>query len=183
MNETAITVHGRLTADPVVRRSVKDGTPMATFRIASNARKRNPEAPGGYEDGATSYYSVVAFRSLGANSSMALSKGDPVVVSGNLEIEEFTRPDGSKGSTAQILAQAIGHDLTWGVTMFRKVSRGAGGEALASDPRVQAATSALAELAQGEADGEHPAYDYVGEDGSLVDSVTGEVREDSRPAA
>lgn len=176
MNETSITVVGRLTADPVLR-STTSGAAMATFRIATNARKRNAST-GEYEDGQTSFYNVRAYRSLGANLAVSLKKGQPVVISGSLEIAEYDRQDGSKGVAGEILAAAIGHDLTWGITTLTKVARNVGGDSAAADPHVQAATNAMsARIAEGERDPETVPYLVLDDDGDAVDPVTGEVRE------
>ena len=182
MNETPITVVGRLTADPVLR-ATTSGTTMATFRLATNVRKKDP-ASGEYVDGQTSYYNVRAYRSLGANLAACLSKGQAVVVSGSLEVTEYSRQDGTKGVAGEILATAVGHDLTWGITRLTKVARSVSGESVANDPHVIASMTALeaqdAEIEQ------HPStadYFTVNDDGDVVDPVTGEIRESTASAA
>lgn len=121
MNETFVTVQGRLVADPE-RKVGGAGTPFTVFRIASTVRR--PARNGGYEDGGTSFYSVVAFRALAANAARSLKKGDPVVVMGRQRINEFVRQDDSRGTSVEIDARAIGHDLTFGTTEFAKVVAG-----------------------------------------------------------
>ena len=111
MNETTITVVGRLVADPVIRQTYA-GSNVTTFRIATNARKNRP-GTGEFEDGPTSYYNISAYKSLGANAAISLHRGEPVVVTGALEVSTFDRQDGSKGSAADITARQIGHDLSW----------------------------------------------------------------------
>jgi ATP-binding cassette ChvD family protein len=49
MNETYVTIRGRLVADPTVR-TTKTGSPMATFRVATSARKQVQGQPGVWED-------------------------------------------------------------------------------------------------------------------------------------
>lgn len=121
MNETFVTVQGRLVADPE-RRVGSTGTPFTVFRVASTVRR--PARGGGYEDGGTSFYSVVAFRALGANVARSLHKGDPVLVMGRQRVNEFVRSDESRGTSVEIDARAIGHDLTFGTTEFAKVVQG-----------------------------------------------------------
>lgn len=182
MNETPITVIGRLTADPVLR-PTPSGAAMATFRIATNVRKKDAST-GEYKDGQTSFYNVRAFRSLGANLAASLEKGQAVVVSGSLEITEYDRQDGSKGVAGEILATAVGLDLTWGITRLTKVARSASGESVASDPHVQASMTAMAaRLAEDEQAAESIDYLTVNDDGDTVDPVTGEVREVTAAAA
>ena len=179
MNETPITVVGRLTADPVLR-STSSGAAMATFRIALNARKKNATT-GEYEDGHTSFYNVRAFRSLGANLAACVKKGQAVVVTGTLEITEYDRQDGTKGVNGEILANAVGLDLTWGVTHLTKVARTPAGDSVANDPHVRAALSAM--TSPSPEDGEHESdrdttpYLVIDDNGDTVDPVTGEVRD------
>ncbi|NYF99231.1 single-stranded DNA-binding protein [Janibacter cremeus] len=129
MNETELTVAGRLVADPE-HRTTRAGVQFTTFRLATNARRRNRE--GVFIDGPTSYYNVATYRSLGMNSHTSLHKGDPVVVRGRLTINDFQRADESWGSSADIDAYSVGHDLTFGTTEYAKSGRG-------SDPAKEAA--------------------------------------------
>jgi single-strand DNA-binding protein len=120
MNESYLSIQGRLVADPELRET-KTGIAVAVFRVATTVRR--PAPGGGYQDGPTSFFNVSAFRSLGVNASRSLKKGEPVTVYGRLRINQFTRADGSHGTTAEIDAYAVGHDLTYGMTRFAKVSR------------------------------------------------------------
>lgn len=129
MNETELTVAGRLVADPE-HRTTRAGVQFTIFRLATNARRRNRE--GVFVDGPTSYYNVATYRSLGMNSHTSLHKGDPVVVRGRLTINDFQRADDSWGSSADIDAYSVGHDLTFGTTEYVKSGRG-------GDPAAQAA--------------------------------------------
>ena len=58
MNETYVTIKGRLTADPTVR-TTRTGAPMTTFRIAHSARRQVQGQPGQWEDTEASFYDVV----------------------------------------------------------------------------------------------------------------------------
>lgn len=122
MNETYVTIQGRLVADPTVRHT-RAGMPFAVFRLAHSARRPVPGEPGRYTDGQTSFYSVSAFRSLGANVGTALRKGEPVTVYGRQRISTWERSDGSTGTSVEVEAYAVGHDLTYGTTAFSKVAR------------------------------------------------------------
>lgn len=122
MNETEITVSGRVVADPE-HRTTRSGMQFTTFRLASTVRRRNRE--GVFVDGPTSFYNVAAFRSLGMNSHDSLHKGDPVVVHGRITITTWQRADESWGSSGDIEALSVGHDLTFGTSEYAKVARGA----------------------------------------------------------
>lgn len=119
MNETVITVCGRVVADPE-HRTTRSGMQFTTFRVASTVRRRNRE--GVFVDGPTSFYNVAAYRSVGMNSHTSLSKGDPVVVHGRLTINTWQRVDESWGSSPEVEAITIGHDLTYGTTEYAKAN-------------------------------------------------------------
>lgn len=119
MNEVEITVAGRVVADPE-HRVTGNGRTFTTFRVASTVRRRNRE--GVFVDVSTSFYNVAAFRSLGMNSHVSLRKGDPVVVRGRLTINTWQRADESWGSSADIEAINLGHDLTFGTTEYAKAA-------------------------------------------------------------
>lgn len=121
MNESYITVTGRVVADPESR-TTRQGVPFAAFRLASTVRRLNPRTRD-YEDGGTSFYNVTAFRSLGANVANSLKKGEPVVVYGRLRVNQWLRQDNSHATSVEIDAYNIGHDLSWGTTSLTRVSR------------------------------------------------------------
>jgi len=120
MQDTTVTVHGRLVADPemCVGRS---GQPYAKFRIASTPRRPVPGQPGAYEDGDTAFYNVYAFRHLGANLLKSFRRGEPVIVHGRLRVREYQRDDKSYGTSVNIDANGAGHDLGWGQAAYEKV--------------------------------------------------------------
>jgi single-strand DNA-binding protein len=121
MNESYITVTGRVVADPESR-TTRTGVPFAAFRLASTVRRLNPKTRE-YEDGGTSFYNVTAFRSLGANVANSLRKGEPVVVYGRLRVNQWLRQDNSHATSVEIDAYSVGHDLSWGTTELQRVTR------------------------------------------------------------
>ena len=122
MNESYITVTGRVVADPESR-TTRNGVPFAAFRVASTVRRINPQTRE-YQDGGTSFYNVTAFRSLGANIANSLKKGEPVVVYGRLRVNQWVRSsDNSHATSVEIDAYNVGHDLSWGTTSLTRVSR------------------------------------------------------------
>ena len=164
MNEIYVTVSGRLVADPEARTTKTGNVPFAAFRMASTVRRVNRET-GEFEDAATNFVNVTAFRALGANVAHSLHKGDPVVVYGRMRVNQWIRSDNTPTTTVEIDAYSVGHDLSFGTTTFEKVSRAQvdRNDRLADD-NVQAA---------------HAGYDdpetdtYVVTDEGVVDPVTG----------
>lgn len=98
-----------------------EGHHLARFRMVVNGRRFDRTADR-WVDTESSYYSVVAWRHVADNMAASISKGDPVVVMGRLRIREWER-DGVPGVTAEIDAQALGHDLTRGRTRFERPVR------------------------------------------------------------
>jgi single-strand DNA-binding protein len=138
VNETLVTIVGNVVADPE-RRTTKAGVPFAAFRVASTVRRLNLQSRE-YEDGGTSYYNVTAFRSIGANVWKSLKKGEPVMVHGRQRVNQFVRADNSLGTTVEIDAYHVGHDLGRGTTVFAKVTRAQfDDDDRLADPAVQAA--------------------------------------------
>ena len=121
MNESYITVVGRVVADPQSR-TTRTGVPFAAFRLASTVRRVSRET-GQYEDAGTSFYNVTAFRALGANVANSLHKGEPVVVHGRLRVNQWMRADNTHATSVEIDAYSVGHDLSWGTTELRRVAR------------------------------------------------------------
>ncbi|MBR7742902.1 single-stranded DNA-binding protein [Phycicoccus sp. BSK3Z-2] len=118
MYETYTTVQGRLVADPVVKQG-RYGA-FTTFRVAQSERHQVREEPGRWADSEPSFFEVSVNRAPGENAARCLRKGHPVVVHGRLRIRQFQRDDGSYGTSAELDAYALGHDLRWGVTSFTR---------------------------------------------------------------
>jgi len=116
-----ITVTGNIT-QPELRHTTA-GVPVVHFRIGSTHRV--PARDGrGWTDGETNWFSVSAFRGLAEHSFQSLHHGDRVVVSGKLHLREWDGPNG-RSFSAEIEADAVGHDLRWGTSTFQKAPGGA----------------------------------------------------------
>ena len=168
MNETFITVSGNVVGDPVVR-ATNANVPFVTFRVASNVRRLNIKT-GEYTDAGTNFVNVTAFRALGVNLANSLKKGEPVIVYGRMRVNQWVNGDRS-GTSVEIDANNVGHDLTRGQSTFTKVAKAqfAQNDRLA-DPEVQDANdqvdrdAAMAGAGYGEPAeaGEEPAMEEFG---------------------
>ena len=171
MNETYVTVSGNVVGDPVVR-ATKANVPFVTFRVASNVRRMDFKT-GEYTDAGTNFVNVTAFRALGVNLASSLVKGQPVLVYGRMRINQWVNGEKS-GTTVEIDAYRVGHDLTWGQAKFTKVARPQlNQDDRMADPEVQDANdqvdrdAAMAErdLSQLLGEGEEPTIgDFAGPD-------------------
>lgn len=96
----------------------QDGLPITSFRLASSTR-RYDTATNRWIDGETNWYTVTAFHSLGINSAGSINKGDRIMVSGLLRIRDWDNGERA-GTSVEIEADAIGHDLSWGTAVFNR---------------------------------------------------------------
>lgn len=97
-----ITVMGRLTRDPELRRT-QAGVPVASFSIACD-RDFKDKSTG---ERATDFIDVVAWRSTGEFASKYLTKGRMAVISGRLQMRDWTDKEGNKRRSAEIVAENI----------------------------------------------------------------------------
>ncbi|MFF9339749.1 MULTISPECIES: single-stranded DNA-binding protein [unclassified Streptomyces] len=120
MNDTMVTLVGNV-ATTVDWRDTVAGR-VARFRFAVTARRWDRERAV-WTDGPTSFYTVSAWRSLGANVMASVAVGEPLVVHGRLRVREDER-DGQRKTFVDIDAFAVGHDLTRGTSAFCRNPRG-----------------------------------------------------------
>ncbi|TJY67444.1 single-stranded DNA-binding protein [Arthrobacter sp. CAU 1506] len=113
-----ITVRGVLGTE-VQRKRTKKGDAVAEFRLASSGDWLNRDT-GEWVKGVTNWYTVQAFRGLAENLWRSLAKGDPVVVTGKLKLRQWELQDGRRGTSPEIDADSIGHDLRRGTAEFIK---------------------------------------------------------------
>ena len=122
MNDTLMTIVGNVVDDPRLNRT-KAGHWVANFRIASTPRRYDREA-GAWIDGATLFVTVTCWRALAENVHQSLFKGQPVVVTGRYYQREYVVNEVNR-TAYDLEATAIGHDLSRGVSTFKKMFRNA----------------------------------------------------------
>lgn len=94
-----ITIMGRLTRDPELRRTGK-GIAVASFTVAVDRDFSKDEKE-------TDFIDCVAWRQTGEFVSKYFHKGSMIVVSGRLQIRGWTDKDGSKRKTADVVAENV----------------------------------------------------------------------------
>lgn len=97
-----ITIMGRLTRDPELRRT-GTGTAVTSFTLAVD-RDFAPKDGGEKE---TDFIDCVAWRSTGEFVEKYFGKGSMAVVSGRLQIRNWTDKDGNKRRSAEVLADSV----------------------------------------------------------------------------
>ena len=94
-----ITIMGRLTRDPELRRT-GTGIAVASFTVAVDRDFSGRD--GGEKE--TDFIDCVAWRQTGEFVSKYFTKGRMIVVSGRLQIRSWTDKDGNKRRTAEVVA-------------------------------------------------------------------------------
>lgn len=115
MNDTQITLTGWI-GGPVTLRELGDGRQVAAFRVACTpSRFRDGE----WVKGTTTWHTVKAWNRLAGHVAQSLGSGDPVVVQGRLVADVWER-EGRPQTSYEVVATAVGHDLSHGTTTFTK---------------------------------------------------------------
>ena len=97
-----ITIMGRLTRDPELRRT-GSGVAVASFTVAVDRDFGGRD--GGEKE--TDFIDCVAWRQTGEFVSKYFTKGRMAVVSGRLQIRSWTDKDGNKRRTAEVVADNV----------------------------------------------------------------------------
>lgn len=112
-----ITVRGLVATTP--RHLVtSEGLAITSFRLASTTRRFDKSAAR-WIDGDTNWYTIISFRQLADNAARSIKKGERVIITGTLRIREWVTDERS-GTTIDVEAESIGHDLAWGAAVFTR---------------------------------------------------------------
>ena len=113
MNET--TIHGNLTANPVVHTNPQTGKTATTFDLAVNSRWYD-RGRGHYVDRPPVFHRVVCFGDLAGNAAASLKKGMTVTVTGSFADDSYT-PQGTDKPIRRIRLEAadVAVSLRWAV--------------------------------------------------------------------
>jgi single-strand DNA-binding protein len=96
----------------------QDGLPITSFRLAASLRRFDRTA-NKWVDGETNWFTITAFRQLAINSAGSVSKGERVLVTGKLRVRDWDNGERA-GTSVEVEAEALGHDLTWGTATFTR---------------------------------------------------------------
>ncbi|MCL2463931.1 MAG: single-stranded DNA-binding protein [Micrococcales bacterium] len=130
--QSTLTVTGFVGSSVKFTVGKQSGVPYAWFRLGSTHRTFD-KATGAYRDAPTQWYTVKVWRQVATNIVQSLRKGEPVVVSGRLHVDEWTDERGQRAS-AVIEATALGHDLVFGTAKFDRTLGGGRSRAAESAP-------------------------------------------------
>ncbi len=96
----------------------QDGLPITSFRLAASSRRYDRQQSK-WVDGETNWYTVTSFRQLAINCASSINKGERVLVTGKLHIRDWDNGERA-GTSVEIEADHIGHDLMWGSAAFTR---------------------------------------------------------------
>ncbi|MFC5380842.1 single-stranded DNA-binding protein [Aquipuribacter nitratireducens] len=123
LNDTRITLRGNVATTPSLKVTTA-GTTLCTFRMAVTDRRWS-DTDQKYVDGATSWYTVTAWRGLAGNVAASLAPGTGVVVQGRLRIRDYTWENQPRTS-ADVTADVVALDLSWGTVKLEPARRRGG---------------------------------------------------------
>ena len=99
MSLNNITIMGRITRDPELRRT-QTGTPVTSFTIACDRDFSG-------DDKVTDFIDCVAWRATAEFVQRYFTKGRMAIVSGRLQMRDWTDKDGNKRRNAEVLAESV----------------------------------------------------------------------------
>jgi single-strand DNA-binding protein len=119
MADTHVTITGNLTDDPEVT-FTQGGAAVCNFRVAVTPRVKQGDR---WTDGETSYFRITAWRDLAAHIGDSLTKGDRVIVQGQLRTRSWETPEGERRSVVEVKAEEAGPSLKWATATPQRTSK------------------------------------------------------------
>ena len=96
-----ITVMGRLTRDPELRRT-QSGLPVCSFSVACQRDFKSADG-----ERAVDYIDIVAWRNTAEFVSKYFTKGRMAVVDGRLQLRDWVDRDGNNRRSAEVVANSV----------------------------------------------------------------------------
>jgi single-strand DNA-binding protein len=125
MADTHVTITGNLTDDPEVT-FTGSRQAVCNFRLAVTPRVRDGDS---WRDGDTSFFRITAWRQLAEHVGDSLSKGDRLIVTGQLRMRAWETPEGDKRSVVEVTAEDVGPSLKWATAKPERASKPNGKQA------------------------------------------------------
>jgi single-strand DNA-binding protein len=122
--DTPIVIVGNVLNAPEWRRTAKNNTLVANFRVASTSRRFDRDN-NRWVDGDTLRVRVNCWRRLAENVGASVTVGDPIVVVGRLYTRDWVDGENNPRVAYEMEAYAVGHDLSRGRTKLFRTRPGA----------------------------------------------------------
>jgi single-strand DNA-binding protein len=117
---TAITIIGNLCDSPELRFTAA-GKAIANFTVAVSKRVRDGDQ---WKDGPSSFYRCSLWDTPAENMTESLSKGQRVIVVGEIAQRSYETNAGEKRSVFEVTASEVGPSLKWATAKVEKTSGG-----------------------------------------------------------
>jgi len=119
MFDTQVTLVGNVMTAPEWRRTSVTKTLVANFKVASSSRRYDRET-GRWVDGPSLRVRVTCWRRLAEGVASSVMVGDPVILTGRMFTRDWVAEDGTKRTSYELEAFAVGHDLARGIGKFSR---------------------------------------------------------------
>lgn len=128
-----IQIEGRLTRSPELK-FIQSGAAVASFGVACNDRKKNPQT-NEWEDGEPTFLDCTVWREMAEHVAESVHKGDLVLITGRLAMRKYTNKENNEVTTYQVTVETIGPSLQWNdVAVKQRARREQAPAAPADDP-------------------------------------------------
>jgi single-strand DNA-binding protein len=94
-----------------------DGLPITSFRVAETEGYTS-NADGKFKEH-TNWYTITSFRQLAINTAGSINKGERISVTGSVIVRDWDNGERA-GTSVEIEADSISHDLAWGNSSFTR---------------------------------------------------------------
>ena len=100
----SLTISGRLGRDPEIR-FTGGGSAVASASVVVGRSWKNKTTD--EWENQDFWIKVTAWGTLGENFAQSCYKGDKIIATGRLEVREYERKDGSKGTSVDLVSRAV----------------------------------------------------------------------------
>jgi len=111
MNKTQVTLTGLVATTPRQANWIED-TKQTAFRLVT--------VEGEGESSKTNWLTIYCYGQLAENVFLSIEKGNRVIISGDLEVNDWDNGERT-GTSVEVVANAIGYDLTHGTSVNTRV--------------------------------------------------------------
>lgn len=122
---------GKLWKDPELK-YISTGKAVCDLGIVFN--KRTKTENGGWQDAGSLFVRGTLWDKYAENAAETLSKGDQVLVTGELHMREYEKNDGTKGQSLELKIYEIGPALKWNPAKIARADRLSQSSGPADDP-------------------------------------------------
>jgi len=132
MESSKTTITGLVATTPRHLKTA-DGLEITSFRVASSY-KRFDRTKMDWVEAETNWFTITSFNNLAVHTASSINKGDRIIVSGTLRVRDWDNGERS-GTSVEIEADTIGHDLVWGTSTFTRTTSVSGVSTSAYTPK------------------------------------------------